>query len=56
MSRQKGTPNKASASKPATLELSLEARIAFLANLIVDRIEQDNRDENPLLKKLKAQS
>jgi len=56
MARPKGTPNKVLASKPPTLELSLEARIAFLANLIVDRIEQDDRDGKPLLKKLRAQS
>lgn len=52
MSRSKGSLNKKSVGTPSTLRLTIEARIAFLANLIVDRIERDKKDGQPLLKKI----
>lgn len=55
MSRPKSSRNKKLADMPPTLALTLEARIAFLANLIVERIEQDKKDGLPLLKKLEAE-
>lgn len=54
MSRPKGTHNKRLADTPPTLALTIEERIAFLANLIVDRVEQDKKDGQPLLKKLEV--
>ncbi len=54
MARPKGSKNTKQAPSPTTLKLSMEARIEFLANLIVDRIEQDQKDGQTLLKKLEA--
>jgi hypothetical protein len=46
MARLKGVPNS-SVSTPATLALSFEERIKALANLIVDRIEQLQKETDP---------
>jgi hypothetical protein len=54
MSRTTGKIKYKLAETPKTLVLSPKARLAFLANLIVDKIEQDKRDDYPLLKKLEA--
>jgi hypothetical protein len=54
MSRPKGIKNKNTAGIPPTLVLSTEARLSFLANLIVDRFEQDKKDGYKLLSKMEA--
>lgn len=54
MARPKGSNNKKLVGAPPTLVLTVEARIAFIANLIVDRIEQDKKGGQPLLKRLEA--
>lgn len=51
--RKKQTRVKA--KTPGTLTLTVEERISILANLIVDKIEQDAKDGYPLLDRLKKE-
>lgn len=41
MTRTKYSKNNTRVSAPATLSLSTEERIEFIANLIVDRLEEE---------------
>lgn len=52
MARLKGSLNKNSTVRPATSSLSTEERIHFLANLIIDRILEDQRNGQALLKSI----
>lgn len=52
MEREKCRTIINSSSAPTTLHLSSEERIQFLANLIVDRIIEDQKNGSPLFKKL----
>lgn len=52
MGRLKGSLNKKTHSRPSTSSLSSHERIQFLANLIVDRILEDQKNDRVLLKKL----
>lgn len=54
MARRKGSLNKKVAKAPDTLQMTAQARIAYLANLIVDRIERDKKDGFPFLRKLEG--
>lgn len=54
MGRVKGSINKNSTIRPSTTTLSSAERIQLLANLIIDRILEDQRSGQPLLKKLKV--
>ena len=51
MSRVKGTKNKKSSEPPIASKLSTEERIKFLANLIIDRIIEDQNTSKVLYKK-----
>ncbi|KKS29488.1 MAG: hypothetical protein UV83_C0003G0077 [candidate division WWE3 bacterium GW2011_GWE2_43_18] len=42
-----------SSSNPTTLHLSPAERIQFLADLIIDRIIEDQRNGSPILKKVR---
>ncbi len=53
MGRVKGSHNKNSTIRPSTSTLTSAERIQLLANLIIDRILEDQRNGKPLLKKLK---
>lgn len=50
MARLKGSKNKISTIRPSTSCLSTQERIRFLANLIIDRILEDQRNGQTLLK------
>jgi len=52
MGRVKGIRNKNSQIRPVTSSLSPEERIRVLANLIIDRILDDQKNGQVLLKKL----
>lgn len=56
MSRPKGSRNKVIAGTPPTLSLSVEERIQIIANLIVDRIIDDQQQGETLLKQLEGAS
>lgn len=51
MPKPKNT-NQFSSTTPQAVEFSTEQRIEFLANLIVDRIMDDQRKGQPLLRKI----
>jgi hypothetical protein len=53
MGRLKGSTNKISGIRPKTSLLSSEERIKFLANIIIDRIVDDQKNGEPLLNKIK---
>jgi hypothetical protein len=53
MGRLKGSTNKISGIRPKTSLLSSEERIKFLANIIIDRIVEDEKNGQPLLNKIK---
>ena len=53
MGRLKGSINKTSGIRPKTSLLSSEERIKFLANIIIDRIVDDQKNGEPLLNKIK---
>jgi len=53
MGRLKGSTNKISCIRPKTSLLSSEERIKFLANIIIDRIVEDQKNGLPLLNKIK---
>ncbi len=50
MGRLKGSVNKISSKRPKTSSLSSEDRIKFLANIIIDRILEDQKNGQPLYK------
>jgi hypothetical protein len=52
MSRPKGSKNQQSIATPDTVQFSVEERIKFIADLIADRIAEDEADGFPLLKKI----
>ena len=52
MGRPKGSKNKNSAEAPAYMALPANERIAVLANLIVDRIVEDQRGGGAILKQM----
>ncbi len=54
MGRLKGSLNKNSQSRPVTSGLSPKERVRFLANLIIDRMLEDQRNGFVLLKKLNS--
>ena len=52
MGRVKGIRNKNSGSRPIASSLSPQERIQLLANLIIDKILEDQKNEQIILKKL----
>ena len=54
MGRLKGSLNKKSSQRPITSTLNPEERIRFIANLIIDRILDDQHKDTPLLNQLKS--
>lgn len=52
MSRPKGSKNQQAIATPDTVQFSVEERIKFIADLIVDRIAEDEADGFSLLKKI----
>lgn len=54
MPRLKGSKNKNS-SMPHTVNMTTQERIEFLANVIIDAIQEDLKNGQPLLKKIKAE-
>jgi hypothetical protein len=55
MSRPKGSLNKKTKSSPPTLEMSIETRIEFLANIIIERILEDQKNGGALARQLEAE-
>ncbi|HEX8762848.1 MAG TPA: hypothetical protein VF733_03770 [Candidatus Saccharimonadales bacterium] len=55
MGRTKGSKNKDSAFRPATSELSVDERLELVANLIIDQIQEDQKNEQRLLKQIKRE-
>jgi hypothetical protein len=56
MTRLKGSISKELPKAPHTVRLSMEQKLEFLANLIVDRILEDQHDNQKLLKLIEATS
>jgi len=54
MGRLKGIKNKNSITRPSTSTLSTDERIRLLANLIIDRILEDQKNGQVLLKKINS--
>ena len=54
MGRLKGIKNKNSHARPSTSTLSTDEQIRLLANLIIDRILEDQKNEQVLLKKVNS--
>ena len=52
MGRIKGSLNKKSSKRIITSALSSEERIQFIANIIIDRILEDQKNGQPLLTKI----
>ena len=52
MSRAKGSKNQQAIATPDTVQFTVEERIKFIADLIADRIAEDEADGFPLLKKI----
>ena len=52
MSRPMGSKNHQAIATPDTVQFSVEERIKFIANLIADRIAEDEADGFPLLKQI----
>jgi hypothetical protein len=52
MSRPKGSKNQKAIATPDTVQFSVEERVKFIADLIADRIAEDEADGFPLLKKI----
>lgn len=53
MGRAKGSLNKKQPVRPLPSKLSDEERVQFVANLIVDKILDDQKQAQPLLKTLR---
>lgn len=51
MERHNRTGIKNSSTTPTTLSLTAKERVKFLANLIIDRIIEDQKNGNALYKK-----
>jgi hypothetical protein len=56
MARTKGSQNKDMMIRPATSELTVEERIQLLANLIVDRVADDQTKKYKLLQQTKRET
>jgi hypothetical protein len=56
MGRLKGSLNKNSIMRPSTSTLSSDERIRLLANLIIDRILEDQKNGKVLLKKINSEN
>jgi hypothetical protein len=56
MSRPKGSKNRNSSAPSTYVALPTEQRIIVIANLIVDRIMEDQGQGGPLLKQFAGQS
>lgn len=54
MGRTKGSKNKNN-SVPHTVNMTTQERIEFLTNVIVDAIQEDQKNGQSLLKKIKAE-
>lgn len=54
MGRVKGIKNKNSGSRPVTSSLSSQERVQLLANLIIDKILEDQKNGQILLKQLRT--
>ncbi|CAN5181244.1 hypothetical protein BH09PAT1_BH09PAT1_3240 [soil metagenome] len=54
MGRVKGIKNKNSTLRLTTSSLSTHQRISFLANLIIDKIQEDRRNGNQLCNKVRT--
>lgn len=52
MSRPKGSKNQQAIATPDTVQFTVEERIKFIADLIADRIVEDEADGFPLLKRI----
>ncbi len=52
MSRPKGSKNQQAIATPDTVQFTVEERTKFIADLIADRIAEDEADGFPLLKKI----
>ena len=52
MGRLKGSKNKTSELRPITSSLSSQERINLIANLIIEKIKEDQNNGCPLLKRL----
>ena len=52
MTRTRSSTNKNSPAVPDTVLLTTEERIEFLANLIVDRMIEDQAEDQKLLKSI----
>ncbi|MBN9397925.1 hypothetical protein BGO17_00680 [Candidatus Saccharibacteria bacterium 49-20] len=52
MSRPKGSKNVNPPAVPDTVNFTTEERLTFIATLIVERIIEDIKNEQPLLKKI----
>jgi hypothetical protein len=55
MGRTKGSKNKDSMARPDTSELSVDERLQLVANLIIDRIQEDEKNDLKLLKQLERE-
>lgn len=53
MARTKGSVNKEPQRVPETIQLTNEQRLEFLANLITDRILEDQNKGQQLLRRIK---
>ncbi len=56
MGRTKGSVNKQSKPLPDTAYLDTQQRVEFLANIIVERIQQDQKNDGKLLEELQEAS
>ncbi len=52
MGRLKGSLNKISTIRPSASNLSTEERIRFIANILIDKIVEDQRNGKVLYKKI----
>ncbi len=52
MGRVKGSKNKEELVRPVTSSLSPQERINLLANLIIDKIQEDQRNGQEIFKQL----
>ena len=52
MSRPKGSKNQQAIATPDTVQFTVEERIKVIADLIADRIAEDEADGFPLLNKI----
>jgi hypothetical protein len=55
MGRTKGSKNKDSMARPDTSELSVDERLQLVANLIIDQIQEDQKNERKLLKQIERE-